>query len=231
MPNPAQLITRIEHVVARHGGGAPAAARTASGERWLLKLKAAGAGERGLLADFLGLCIARLLGAPAPAARPLFLAHDFPWQAGTDEFDEMVQRSGGWNLGIGYIEDASPVRGDELETLPEPLLRRIAQIDAALINVDRTRANPNILRGADGRFWIIDFGACLFLNRLLAGEAERPVALPPNHFLHGRAGEPALLDAASIEAMAGQAPEEWLGGVDRATLAARLARYFGVSTR
>ena len=119
-----------------------------------------------------------------PAARPLFLPEGFPWMAGTDEFDAMLQRSAGWNLGIAYIEGARPAVPEDL--VPGPALAAIAASDCFLHNVDRTARNPNLLV-ASGTLRAIDYDACLYLSRALGPERPPSTALPSGHLLADRA--------------------------------------------
>ena len=114
-----------------------------------MKFAGAGPGPFGLLTEFLALGIAR-----APSARrcrppePLWLPQGFPWLAGTDEFDAMLQRSYGWNLGIAFLPDARPVAAAEIaacnppiSSTPSPAPTRCCRTSTAL------RANPNLLDG------------------------------------------------------------------------------------
>lgn len=222
----ARTVARILEIF-RSGSGAPARAETASGEAIILKLRGAGGGERTLLTELIGLRIAAALGLRAPDAFPVWLANDFPWQAGTDEYDDMVRRSGGWNLAIAFIPDAEEIRGPALEALPDDFIRPLTIADMMLANVDRTAKNPNLLRDARGALWAIDFGGCLFLNRLLDGRADRPRTLPPTHF-RASAPPPApiALPAATVEHALADAPDAWFDGADRAALTARLVDYF-----
>jgi hypothetical protein len=125
------------------------------------------------------------LGLAVPDARVIDLPRAFPWQTGTDEFHEAVQRSAGANLGVAFIADARDLKARDLAELPAPFIQRLAAVDALLQNVDRTVANPNIMRDAAGAHWAIDFGACLLIERLARGALEARHDLPSNHFLAG----------------------------------------------
>ena len=125
-----------------------------------------------------------------PLVQRLFLPEKFPWQIGTDEFDDLVQRSAGWNLGVRFIPDARDLVEADLAALPAPFLARLAQADRLLQNVDRTRRNPNLLGDAAGAVWAIDHGACLFLDRIVAGRTPYAFGLPTNHFLAGSLHSP-----------------------------------------
>ncbi len=211
--------------VFRNASTSPALVETGDGARWVMKFAGAGSGPFGLLTEFVAIGIARALGAPAPAARPVLLPEGFPWMAGTDEFDAMLQRSYGWNLAIAFLPEARPVAPEELAGLDPALLDAIARADAVVQNVDRTAKNPNLLM-AEGRLWAIDYDACLYLSRALGPPRPPATALPAGHLLAGRApaGPLPQLDAAALVAAA---PAAWIAatGIDRAGLAAALARY------
>jgi hypothetical protein len=204
--------------VIRTGSSAPAYVEAGDGALYILKLAGAGAGTRGLLTEFLATGIARAIGLAVPSTRPLFLPEDFPWQVGTDEFDDMVRRSYGWNLGIGFIAQATTLEADELGALPAGFIAHLAFADRLLQNVDRTVKNPNVLKSPLG-FVAIDFGSCLFLNRIASRRTSFPFALPPNHFLAGTpraAASPALGTAnisdaiAAVPGLIDACPAEWL---------------------
>ena len=233
-PSGGETIVRM-HEVIRTSSSSPATVETRAGDFFVLKLAGGGAGPRGLLAEFLASGIARCVGLSVPSARPLFLPEDFPWQIGTDEFDDMLQRSYGWNLGIQFIPDAAPLRPDELANLPAEFLAHLAFADRLLQNVDRTAKNPNLLRSPQGIF-AIDFGSCLFLNRIATRRTSFPFALPQNHFLAGtpRAAASPDLGTADITAairavprLIQACPAEWLATLpfERSELEWRLIRY------
>lgn len=98
----ANRVAAIVQIYA-HASTFPCRIVTGSDKQWVMKLRGSGPGPVALLTEFLALRAARIMGLAVPATKPLFLAPDFPWTIGTDEFDGIVQRSGGWNLGIGYF--------------------------------------------------------------------------------------------------------------------------------
>ena len=206
VPEAAQVV-RVRHVFTG-ASTSPAAVETADGEAWVMKFSGAGPGPFGLLTELLALGIARAFGAPVPAARPLWLDEGFPWQVGTDEFDAMLQRSWGWNLGIALIPDARPVAAEEVGRFDPAVLGAIAAADALLQNVDRTAKNPNLLEAA-GRLWAIDYDACLYLSRALGPPRPAVRTLPPGHLLAGgERDEPApTIDVAALVATA---PGDWI---------------------
>lgn len=218
---------RVARVTAVFTGAStsPAAVETADGHRWVMKFSGAGPGPAGLLTEFIGLGIAAACGAPVPAARPLWLPEGFPWQVGTDEFDAMLQRSWGWNLGIALVEGARPVAAAEAGGFPAAELAAIARADAILQNVDRTAANPNLIE-ADGRLWAIDYDACLYLTRALGPPRPAARTLPAGHLLAGREGA-VVAPPVDVRGLVAGAPDDWIAavGTERAGLVAALERY------
>lgn len=182
-----ETVTAI-HRVLTLGSSFPSIVEGSSGRRWVMKLSGAGPGGRALATECIALALARRIGLSVPEAEPMWLPSGLPWQAGTDEFYEAVQRSAGWNLGVALVPDASDLAAADLHTLPGPFLERLAAIDALLQNVDRTAANLNIIRDAAGTPWAVDFGACLLIDRLARGVLEPRLELPANHVLARRDG-------------------------------------------
>jgi len=223
-PGPGETVARVLAVLPQ-ASTSPALVETGDGARWVLKFSGAGPGPFGLLTEYLALGIAAAFAAPVPAARPLFLPEGFPWMVGTDEFDAMLQRSAGWNLGIAYIEGARPAVPEDL--VPGPGLAAIAASDGFLHNVDRTARNPNLLVAA-GTLRAIDYDACLYLSRALGPERPASTALPSGHLLADCALPAVAPPAIDFAAMLGPVPEDWLAAarVGRPSLAERLsARY------
>lgn len=229
----AETVAVIHRVLAT-GSTFPSLIESATGRRYVMKLSGAGPGKRALAMEYVALRIARRFGLPVPDVEVLDLARDFPWQTGTDEFYEAVQRSAGANLGVAFIADAHDLKASDLAGLPAPFATRLAAIDALLQNVDRTAANPNIMRDASGAHWAIDFGACLLIERLARGATEPRRALPPNHVLAGRPGlsyavqdVAETIDTACLESIIGALPDAWLDdlGLARAALQQRLTAY------
>src|SRR5439155_1362191 len=84
------------------------------------------------------------------------------------EIQELIEASGGLNLGVDFLPGAlafDPAAGEELAP---GLAADVVWFDAAVTNVDRTPRNPNLLLW-HGRMWLIDHGAALYV--LHAGDA------------------------------------------------------------
>jgi hypothetical protein len=194
------------------GSGFPSLVETEDGRRFVMKLTGAGQGAAGLATEMIATRLARELGLDVPEVAPIHLPADLPWQTGTDEFYETLQRSAGANLGISFVEDARDLTSADLTGLPPTLLDRLAAVDALLQNVDRSPKNPNLLRDPTGRIWAIDFGACLFLDRFRRLGTAMSFALPPNHFLAGRSTAPLALDRvrARLPDILADVPTSWM---------------------
>lgn len=218
---------RIEAVLTG-GSGTPCVALCDDGRRRVVKLRGAGGGPAGLLVEALGLRVARAFGAPVPEARVVTVPQDLPWTAGTDEFDAMLQRSWGSNLGVAHVADARPAAPDDVASAPAAQVSAIASADCFLANVDRTARNPNLLvgpdGGPDGGIVAIDYGACLLVSRALSRRLGR-VALPPGHLLP----DAALLPIPPLfwAELTADLPEAWIvaAGTDRPALVAALGAY------
>jgi hypothetical protein len=224
----------VIHRVLASGSSFPSLVETNAGHLYVLKLSGAGPGRRALATEYAALEIARAIGLSVPEAEIVDLPGDFPWQTGTDEFYDAVQRSAGPNLGVAFIPAAEDLMRGELASLPPDFVNHLSAVDALMQNVDRTAANPNIMRDAAGVHWAIDFGACLLLERLARGACEPRRDLPPNHFLarekrisySAREGAKAI-DSAHLQTIVAAIPGAWLEdlGLARSALWQRLTAY------
>jgi hypothetical protein len=202
------------------GGGFPSLVNTTAGRYLVMKLRGVGQGTPGLLTEFVALRLASALGLKVPHVVPIMLSNTLPWQVGTDEFYEALQRSSGWNLGVEFLDTTRDLMADDLEDIPGAFLDRLAAVDALLQNVDRTVQNPNLLRDATGNYWAIDFGACLFLDRFARHRQLITFELPSNHFLTGRRLQPLQVEDANVplQEIVSDVPESWLGAGGREAL-------------
>lgn len=205
------LVSSVLRVVVR-GSGFSCVVETRVGARYVMKLSGAGQGAHGLFHELIATRLARRLGLRVPDVRPLWLETSTPWQIGTDEFDDALQRSAGWNLGIQLIDPAIDLGGSDLADLPEEFIAALAYVDAILVNVDRTAKNPNLLRDGRGEVLAIDFGACLYWSRSTGIAATDMAALPSSHFLADRDlrySRPSL-DVEAVSALFADVPADWL---------------------
>ena len=150
------------------------------------------------------------------------------------EVQELIEASGGLNVGLDFLPGALPfIPGSEPAPDPE-LAAAIVWFDALVTNVDRTPRNPNLLRW-HGRVWLIDHGAALYRQHdgLDPAQAARPFPLIAQHVLLAGAAPIAsvderlaarLQDTGAVEAAVAAVPHDWLGDGDRAVYAQWLTR-------
>ena len=224
---PANRIESLDHVYTR-SSTSPAKGVSADGRQWVVKLKGAGPGPLGLLTEFVALRAAAGMSLNVPYAEPVYLPPDFPWTIGTDEFDGIVQRSFGWNLGVAFIEGATLADAQDAGQWGEEFVGNLIQVDRALANTDRARRNPNILTTPCGPV-AIDFDACLFLRRAARGMVPTDFPLWPDHLMIGRDGAlpEGRLCPETVTRAVDEAPREWAEavGIDRRTLRSGLVAY------
>lgn len=194
------------------GGSIPVLAELSSGQLGVIKMKGAGNGAQSLAAEFIANRSAAALGFSVPQAFLISIPDAYPWVFGTDEFDDILRKSYGINLGLEYLGDCQPLGAAELLSLPPELKSQMACLDAFFLNYDRLAASGNIVKDGAGKTWLMDHGSCLFLDEALAG---KPLALAPGHLL-GEAGR-GYLDEGMLRSLAGEAlkhfrelPQPWL---------------------
>ena len=148
------------------------------------------------------------------------------------EIQELIEASGGRNLGMDFLPAALPFGPPALAALTPEHAADVVWFDALVTNVDRTPRNPNLLLWHE-RVWLIDHGAALYLQHSVAdlpSVAQRPFPPIREHVLLAHAG--ALPDAdarlaprltpAEVAAAVDLVPDDWLA--DRAPYAQYLSR-------
>ena len=125
-----------------------------------MKLKGAAQGTAPLVAEIAVAHVAEALGLPVPARHLVELSAETPRDDREDELGDLLDASVGLNLGFEWIESAREVDESDLKRLRSTIGARILWLDRFVLNVDRTRPNPNVLVRAE-RYWLIDHGASL----------------------------------------------------------------------
>lgn len=148
-------------------------------KKYVLKMKGAGNGARSLVQEFIVNKTAAILDFPVPDAQIIEIPTNYPWTFGTDEFDDIVQRSYGANLGIEYIDNTSVLSDMLTINSASIILDQIIALDFFFRNVDRTHQSQNFLIDAAGKIWLIDHGSCQFLTRQ---ETAIGFQISQNHF-------------------------------------------------
>ncbi|HXX29484.1 MAG TPA: HipA family kinase [Myxococcaceae bacterium] len=213
----------------REGGSLPAIVEADDDGLYVTKFRGAGQGPRALVAEWVVGELARSLDLHVPEV--VFIEVD-PALGRTEpdvEIRDLLRASAGLNLGVDFLPGA--LTFDALaDPAPEAsVASRVVALDAALLNVDRTARNPNLLSW-HRRLWCIDHGAALYVHHAWAEAASKAESAFPairDHVLLAWASEleamagllrtrwtPALLDH-----VLGQIPEAWLPaepGLERA---------------
>lgn len=163
------------------GSSFPTKIVTENNKNIILKMKGCGNGTLSIFSEYIVNRTAFELGWNVPNAEFVIIPDNFPWIFGTDEFDDIVTKSYGINLGIEYISNAEKYPSKEYGNLDREILKQIYAIDLFFINYDRSTASENILIDKDSKIWLIDHGSVvLFHNSFSKSE----VIFPPNHFLN-----------------------------------------------
>src|SRR5262245_43133345 len=100
-----ELVGTVLRVMS-HGSGFSSLIRTTSGRYFCMKLRGVGHGAPGLMTEFIATGLVDIFGLKVPRVAPIMLRKELPWQAGTDEFYDALQRSAGWNLGVEFVDHA-----------------------------------------------------------------------------------------------------------------------------
>lgn len=140
-------------------------------------MRGSGNGAISLVSEYVANRVTHLLGWPVPNVAWIYIEEGFPWVFGTDEFDDILVKSYGWNLGIDYIEQAAPLVTGKQIVPDEALLNIIYTIDLFFLNVDRTRMSGNFITDAEGRIQVIDHGQLMLFQQV----SQMSTRLFPTH--------------------------------------------------
>jgi hypothetical protein len=204
----------------REGGSLPGLVEADDDGLYVVKFRGAGQGEGALVAEVLAGELARALGLPVPELVLVELDPDLGRAEPDPEIQELIEASGGLNVGLDFLPGALPFTPAGPALFSPEQAADVVWFDALVTNVDRTPRNPNLLVW-HGRPWLIDHGAALFRLHApgpLAARAHAAFGQIAEHVLLGRAGPLADADArlapraaAAVDAAAARVPDDWLG--------------------
>lgn len=161
----------------RRGSSLPVAVQTEAGV-YVTKLRGAGHGAFALVAEVIVGELATALGLPVPARALVELPADVPSLDKNDELRDLLARSAGENVGLLLVEGARDPRPEELAAVDPDFARRVLWLDAWVMNLDRSAANPNLLV-AGRNLWLIDHGSALpFQHDWASVDEDEPRAAP-----------------------------------------------------
>lgn len=204
----------------REGGSLPGLMEADDEGLYVTKFRAAGQGERALVAEVVAGELARAIGLPVPDLVVVELAPALGLAEPDPEIQDLIVRSPGENFGMDFLPGALPLAMPADPAIGPQLAADVVWFDALVTNVDRTPRNPNLLVW-HGRPFLIDHGASFFrqhAERPLAETAREEASMLGEHVLLPVAGSLEEADerlagraVAAVDRAVGLAPDAWLG--------------------
>ncbi|MFF7634503.1 HipA family kinase [Kitasatospora sp. NPDC008050] len=222
MPSQLTRVTALHYLAPlRAGGSVPGIVETDDLGTYVVKFTGAAQGHKALVAEVIVGELARRLGLRVPELALVDFDPAVAEHEPDTEIQDLLRASTGLNLGMDYLPGARDFKA-AAPALPsvDPLeAGRVVWLDALTANVDRTRANPNLMVWHQ-RLWLIDNGAALvFHHRWSAADAavERAYDLS-GHALGGYSPDLPAADAELaplvteelLREVLALVPEEWL---------------------
>jgi hypothetical protein len=220
---PIERLTGTRYVVPlREGGSLPAVVETDDGRSFVVKFRGAGQGAKALVAEAIAAGLAEALGLAVPTPAIVELAEGFGNAEPDPEIQDILKGSVGPNFGLVYLPGALAFDPAVDRDVDPDLAASIVWLDALTTNVDRSARNTNLLL-AQGRLWLIDHGAALYVHHRWEGWRERIDSSFPQikeHVLLPFSGDLAAADARlrprlsddALRATVDDLPDDWLGG-------------------
>lgn len=139
------------------------------GKKLFVKLRAGLCGEYALPSEWLGNRLGSLLGlnTRAPEWVPFneqVVFHELPI-----EVRELIEKSKGINIGFSYIEHVETINSKKLDTIGKEPFTEAFLLDVLMLNVDRTMANPNLLKTNEG-IVLSDYESSLLFSQVIYGK-------------------------------------------------------------
>jgi HipA-like protein len=217
----------LRHVIAtryvaplREGGSLPGLMEADDEGLYVTKFRAAGQGERALVAEVVAGELARAIGLPVPDLAVVEVSPALGLAEPDPEIQDLIVGSPGENLGMDFLPGALPLAMPSHPAIGAELAADVVWFDGLVTNVDRTHRNPNLLIWHD-RLFLIDHGASFFRQhgeRPLAETAREGVPMLSEHVLLPAAGpleeaDERLAEGAleAIDGAVAMAPDVWLG--------------------
>jgi len=133
--------------------------------KYFVKLKGGMSGEYSLLNEWFCAKVAQAIGLPVLSPHWISLTPDIDYRDIYIEVRELIEKSFGLNIGYQYLENVHNVNFHELKDINKDLLSDMFLLDLAMINIDRTHYNTNILKSGNDIF-VSDFDSCMFFNEI-----------------------------------------------------------------
>lgn len=143
----------------RKSSSSPVIVETEAGT-YFVKLRGAGQGTAALVAEIIVAELAARVGFLVPKRVFVHFDAQLPSLDPHGELRALLDRSQGLNLGFELLTGARDLRREEADQIEPGVAAPIVWFDALVENVDRTPANPNLMRRGS-ELWLIDHGAAL----------------------------------------------------------------------
>jgi hypothetical protein len=219
-PSPLRTVTATRYVTPfREGGSLPGLVEADDLGMYVLKFRGAGQGLKALVAEVVVGELARRLGFRVPELVLVDLDPQLSKAEPDEEIQDLLNASGGINLGLDYLPGSFDYNPRVRDPGPE-LAARLLWFDTLVLNVDRSWRNPNMLLW-HREIWLIDHGASLYFHHRW-GSGWQPaqqyrydvadhVMLPVAGSVTGADAElrPLVTDGMLDEVLA-LVPDEWL---------------------
>jgi hypothetical protein len=221
VPEGLRHVTATRYVAPlREGGSLPGLMEAADDGLYVTKFRAAGQGERALVAEVVAGELTRAIGLPVPELAVVEVAPALGLAEPDPEIQDLIVGSPGENLGMDFLPGALPMAVPSDPAVDADLAADVVWFDALVTNIDRTPRNPNLLVW-HGTLYLIDHGASFFRQhgeRPLAETARDGVPMLAEHVLRPVAGSLAAADErlaeralGAIDTAVALAPDTWLG--------------------
>jgi hypothetical protein len=211
VPEALRQVTATRYVAPlREGGSLPGLMEADDEGLYVTKFRAAGQGERALVAEVAAGELARAIGLPVPDLVVVEVAPALGLAEPDPEIQDLIVGSPGENLGMDFLPGALPLALPADPAIGAELAADVVWFDALVTNVDRTHRNPNLLVWHD-HLWLIDHGASFFRQH-----GGRPLAETAREAAPMLAGHVLLPVGGSLEEADERLAERALAAVDRA---------------
>ena len=167
----------------REGGSLPALAEASDGFRYAVKFKGGGHGSKSLISELVGGLVAKAFKFRVPEYVILKLSPLFGITEPDQEIQELLRKSEGTNVGLHFLDGAYTF-DPAVNPIDSLTASKIVWLDAFLVNVDRTRLNPNMMMW-NNELWLIDHGASLYFHH--SNRDPEEAALDPFPYIKNHA--------------------------------------------
>lgn len=143
----------------RSGSSWPVLVETNAGS-FVTKLIAAAQGPAALVAEIIVAALAEALDLPVPERVLVWFPEEIESDDRNDELAPLLAASAGLNLGFRHLPGAKDLSATTRGVVDDQVAARVLWLDAWVMNMDRSPANPNLLLW-NQQAWLIDHGAAL----------------------------------------------------------------------